>query len=73
MSNADFNGVNMIKASGNTLTALANDTGSSRITVAAQDLSLGGANVTVAATASFNSAATASTERGTTTPIGSWR
>jgi flagellin len=65
VSNADFNGVNMIKASGNTLTALANDTGSSRITVAAQDLSLGGANVTVAATASFNSAATASTLAGT--------
>jgi flagellin len=65
VSNADFNGVNMIKASGNTLTALANDTGSSRITVAAQDLSLGGANVTVAATASFSSAATASTLAGT--------
>jgi flagellin len=65
VSNADFNGVNMIKASGNTLTALANDTGSSRITVAAQDLSRGGANVTVAATASFNSAATASTLAGT--------
>ena len=65
VSNADFNGVNMIQAGGTTLTVLANTTGSSRITVAAQSLALGGANVTVAATASFNSAATASTLAGT--------
>ena len=61
VSNADFNGVNMISSGGTTLTVLANTTGSSRITVAAQSLALGGANVTVATTASFNSAATAST------------
>jgi flagellin len=65
VSNADFNGVNMISSGGTTLTVLANTTGSSRITVAAQSLALGGANVTVAATASFNSAATASTLAGT--------
>jgi flagellin len=60
VSNADFNGINMVKSAGTTLYALANDTGSSKITVAAEDLSLGGANVTLSAAASFTSAATAS-------------
>ena len=60
VSNADFNGVNMVKHNGTTLAALANDSGSSRVTVQAQDLSLGGANVTLSATASFNTAASAS-------------
>jgi len=56
VSNADFNGSNMIKASGATVTALANADGTSKITVAAQSLALGGANVTVAATASLSTA-----------------
>lgn len=56
VTNADFNGANMIKASGNTVTALANADGTSKITVAAQSLALGGANVTVAATASLSTA-----------------
>jgi flagellin len=60
VSSADFNGVNMVKSGGTTLAALANDSGSSRITVRAEDLSLGGANVTLSAAASFNSAASAS-------------
>ena len=54
--NADFNGSNMIKAAGATITALANADGTSKITVAAQSLALGGANVTVAATASLSTA-----------------
>src|SRR5665213_2437763 len=49
VSNADFNGINMVKSAGTTLYALANDTGSSKITVANEDLSLGGANVTLSA------------------------
>jgi len=53
VSNAEFNGSNMIKSGGATLAALANASGTSAITVAAQDLSLGGANVTVAAAASI--------------------
>jgi flagellin len=65
VNNADFNGVNMVKSGGTTLYALANDSGSSRLTVKAQDLSLGGGNVTLAATASFNSAASASAFLGT--------
>jgi flagellin len=60
VNNADFNGVNMVKANGTSLAALANDSGSSRVTVKAQDLSLGGGNVTLSATASFTSAASAS-------------
>ena len=56
VSNADFNGSNMIKAAGATVTALANADGTSKITVAAQSLALGGANVTVAATASLSTA-----------------
>ena len=60
VTNADFNGINMVKSGGTTLNALANDTGSSKITVAAQNLSLGGSNVSLSATASFASAAAAS-------------
>ena len=42
VNNADFNGANMVKASGTTIMALANADGSQLITVGAQDLSLGG-------------------------------
>jgi len=56
VTNADFNGANMIKASGNSVVALANADGTSKITVAAQSLALGGANVTIAATASLGTA-----------------
>ena len=58
--NADFNGINMVQSGGTTLYALANDSGSSKLTVLAEDLSLGGVNVTLSATASFNSASSAS-------------
>ncbi len=60
VSNASFNGINMIKTGGTTIYALANDDGSSKLTVAAQSLGLGGANVTVSAAATFTSASTAS-------------
>lgn len=62
VSNADFNGANMIKASGTTIAALANADGSSKITVAAQSLALGGANVTVTAAATFTTATTAAAQ-----------
>ena len=67
VTNADFNGANMIKASGSTIAALANADGSSKITVAAQSLALGGANVTVAATASLSTATIANTMIATVT------
>ena len=60
VSNADFNGVNMVKSGGTTIYALANDDGSSKLTVASQDLSLGGSNVTISAGASFATAQAAS-------------
>ena len=46
VSNATFNGVNMIKAAGTTIAALANDDGSSKMTIAAQNLSLTGIGLT---------------------------
>ena len=46
VANADFNGTNMIKTGGSSLAALANAAGTSKITVAAQSLGLGSANLT---------------------------
>jgi flagellin len=48
VTNADFDGANMIKAAGTTIQALANADGTSKITVAAQDLSLTGIGLTAA-------------------------
>jgi len=54
VANADFNGTNMIKTGGIAIAALANATGTSKITVAAQSLALGGANLTsITATSSI--------------------
>ncbi|HMP63663.1 MAG TPA: flagellin, partial [Phenylobacterium sp.] len=54
VNNAEFNGANMIKATTpTTVAALASANGANKITVAAQNLALGGGNVTVAATASI--------------------
>jgi flagellin len=50
VSNADFNGTNLISNGAANYGALANASGSSTITVLAEDLSLGGTNVTVNAT-----------------------
>jgi len=60
VSNASFNGVNLIDGSTNKVEALANAKGDAFITVTARDLSLGGANVTVAATSTVSTAARAS-------------
>ena len=60
-SNAEFNGVNMIKNGGSAVAALANENATSKITVAAQDLSLTGTVVTLATTTVITSAALAST------------
>jgi flagellin len=67
VSNADFNGSNMIKASGTTIYALANADGSSKITVAAQSLALGGANVTVATAGTIGTVTTATAMIATVT------
>jgi len=46
VNNAEFNGANMIKSGGTTIKALANADATSVITVASQDLSLGGSVLT---------------------------
>ena len=60
VSNADFNGANMLKSGGVAVQALANAAGTSKLTVAAEDLSLGGAVLTssLGATASLGTAGT---------------
>jgi flagellin len=65
VSNASFNGVNLLNNSATTgFKALANATGST-ITVQDENLSLGGANVTLAATATIGTATLASTALAT--------
>jgi flagellin len=53
VDNAEFNGINMVKSGGVTIAALANSDATSKITVAAQDLSLTGSIVNLGATASI--------------------
>ncbi len=65
VANAEFSGGNLINTGAVNLAALANASGSSRMTVQAQIMALGGTIVTLTATASFNSAGTASTLAGT--------
>ncbi len=60
LSNASFNGINLVDGTNATIGALANADGSSVITVAGQDLSLGGTIITLASTATFASATSAS-------------
>ncbi len=62
VSNATFNGVNMINTGGTSVMALANASGSSKLTVAANNFGLGESTVTVTAGASFSSNATASAQ-----------
>src|ERR1700722_14278868 len=61
VSNASFNGCNLVNGSTQQLTALASADGSRRITVAAQNMSLSGSVVTVATAASISTMASAST------------
>ena len=59
VSNAEFNGVNLLDGSLPNIQALANADGTSQLTVAAQTLSLGGAIVTVTATSTIGTQTTA--------------
>ena len=61
VDNASFNGVNLIDGSVTSITSLANAQGTSVLTTAAQDLSLGGSIVTVASTATISTTTAAST------------
>lgn len=61
VSNAEFNGTNVVENGGDNVVAITNDTGSNVISIQAQDLSLGGGNVTITASQSIGTAAAAST------------
>ena len=65
VSNAEFNGVNLINNSTAGVEALADADGGSTITVVDENLSLGGSIVTLAATASLNTVTNASAAVGT--------
>lgn len=60
VTNAEFNGTNMISNGGVGVSALANDDASSVITVSAQDLSLTGTIITITASTTLGSTATSS-------------
>lgn len=62
VNNAEFNGINAVDASGNDITAITDDTGSSTnaLSISSQNLSLGGTIVTVAAADVITDAASAS-------------
>jgi flagellin len=61
VSNASFNGVNLVDGSTTQITALASADGSKKITVSAQNMKLGGSIVTVAANGTISTQAKAST------------
>jgi len=61
VSNAVFNGFNLIDGSTGQITALASSDGAKHITVSAENMSLGGSVVTVAATGSISTQGSAST------------
>jgi flagellin len=61
VSNAEFNGTNLINDSVTSISALANADGTNSITISDENFSLGGGVVTLAATASFADAGDAST------------
>ncbi len=66
VANAEFNGMNLIDGSNTAgISALANADGSNTVDVDDENMSLGGSIVTLAATASFGTAAAASTAAGT--------
>jgi flagellin len=69
VSNADFNGTNMIKTGGSNIAALANAAGTSKITIDAQSLGLGSANLTGILSTSSIGSTTASTAQAMITTV----
>jgi flagellin len=61
LENATFNGVNLVDGTSSSLTALIAADGSSTITIAGEDMSLGSSIVTVSSSATLSSASAAST------------
>jgi len=62
VSNANFNGINVIQTNGVNIYALANAAGSNRLTVSAVNLGLGGGVVSITQGGTFSSNATASVQ-----------
>ncbi|WAC48623.1 flagellin [Asticcacaulis sp. SL142] len=60
LTNATFNGINLIDGSDANIKALANASGTSTLTVAGQNMSLGGSVITLATNATFATATSAS-------------
>jgi flagellin len=60
VSNASFDGANVIDSNGTTLYALSGPSGNNKLTLAAQSLALGGSNLTLTAGSSFSTATQAS-------------
>jgi len=60
LSNASFNGINILNGANSSISALANASGNSVMTVQGENMSLGGSIVTVGATSSFATATSAS-------------
>ena len=65
VTNASFNGKNLLNTGATALASLANADGSSRLTVAAEVMTLSGSIVTITTTASFSTNTTASALIGT--------
>jgi len=61
VSNSSFNGINLIDGSTHQLAALASTDGASKLTVSAQSLAFGGANITFAATTTISTTTAATT------------
>ncbi len=60
VNNAEFNGTNVVENGGGNVVAITNDDGSNTISIAAQDLSLTGTNVSISATTEIATAGAAS-------------
>ena len=56
VNNASFNGANLIDSGAKSISALDNANGTSTLTVTAQDLSVGGSNITLSLTSSISTA-----------------
>ena len=62
VANAEFNGTNMVRTGGSTMTAIVSANGTNTVTVAAEVMALGGSIVTIGATSSIGTVATASAQ-----------
>ena len=60
VDNAEFNGTNAVSSGGSAIIAITNDTGGNKISIASQDLSVGGGNVTLSSGNTISTAAAAS-------------